>query len=91
MQSTNSEILNHMGFLSTDFVVRWMSYYARLQPMTIVMKCFLHARNLNTNFKGMKIEMVCACLKVFYVILSVSARWYKFILSADLDHSLLQG
>ncbi|KAL4465387.1 hypothetical protein ABPG72_009132 [Tetrahymena utriculariae] len=52
MQSPNSEILNHMGFLSTDFVVRWMGYYVRLQPMTIVMKCFLHARNLNTNFKG---------------------------------------
>lgn len=50
--SASSEKLNHLGVLSTDFVTRWMSYYTKLQPMTILMKCFLYTRNLNTNFKG---------------------------------------
>jgi hypothetical protein len=41
-----------MGYLSIDFVSKWLSYLSALHPLTIILKCFLNIRKLNTYFTG---------------------------------------
>ncbi|CAD8059976.1 unnamed protein product [Paramecium primaurelia] len=61
----------HLGLISTDLTLQWLSFYSELRPIVLLFKSLLKRRGLNDQYKGgissfCIIQMVLAFLECFY-------------------------
>ncbi|CAD8155391.1 unnamed protein product [Paramecium octaurelia] len=61
----------HLGLISTELTLQWLSYYSELRSIVLLFKSLLKKRGLNDQFKGGMssfciIQMVLAFLECFY-------------------------
>ena len=45
-------IPQHLGILSTEFVIRWLEIYPNLHKIALFLKNFLHLKQFNNSFFG---------------------------------------
>ncbi|CAD8067158.1 unnamed protein product [Paramecium sonneborni] len=61
----------HLGLISTELTLQWLSFYCELRPIVLLFKSLLKKRGLNDQYKGgissfCIIQMVLAFLECFY-------------------------
>ncbi|CAD8057127.1 unnamed protein product [Paramecium primaurelia] len=61
----------HLGLISTELTLQWLSFYSELRAIVLLFKSLLKKRGLNDQFKGGMssfciIQMVLAFLECFY-------------------------
>ncbi|CAK75465.1 unnamed protein product (macronuclear) [Paramecium tetraurelia] len=61
----------HLGLISTELTLQWLSFYSELRSIVLLFKSLLKKRGLNDQFKGGMssfciIQMVLAFLECFY-------------------------
>ncbi|CAK75978.1 unnamed protein product (macronuclear) [Paramecium tetraurelia] len=77
----------HLGLISTDLTLQWLSFYSELRPIVLLFKSLLKKRGLNDQYKGgissfCIIQMVLAFLECFYhqnQVSSIGYTTYNFL------------
>ncbi|CAD8063252.1 unnamed protein product [Paramecium sonneborni] len=70
-QYTGPKQNHHLGLISTELTLQWLSFYSELRPIILLFKSLLKKRGLNDQYKGgissfCIIQMVLAFLECFY-------------------------
>ncbi|CAD8050875.1 unnamed protein product [Paramecium primaurelia] len=77
----------HLGQISTELTLQWLSFYSELRPIVLIFKSLLKKRGLNDQYKGgissfCIIQMVLAFLESCYQqnqASSIGFTTYKFL------------
>ncbi|CAD8064002.1 unnamed protein product [Paramecium sonneborni] len=77
----------HLGLISTELTLQWLSFYGELRPIVLLFKSLLKRRGLNDQYKGgissfCIIQMVLAFLESCYQqnqATSIGFTTYKFL------------